>query len=71
MDSGFSFFDMNLHPIWQRLFESWTNKEEVFISYLAGREKEDYLNIVNSRQNYLPQSIVEFLREHSFSSLRF
>ncbi len=62
--SGFSFFDMNLHPIWQRLFESWKNKEEVVIGYLSGKEKENYLNIVNKRPNYLPQSIVEFPDTH-------
>ena len=34
--SGFGFFGMDEHPIWQRWFESWKNKEEVFIAYIAG-----------------------------------
>ncbi len=67
---GFTLFDTNEHPIWQRLFESWNNKDEVFIDYLAGQEKEDYINVINSHQNYLPKSIVEFPDTH-FQSYRF
>ncbi len=67
---GFTLFDVNAHPIWQRLFESWNNKEEVFIDYLTGAEKEDYFNVVNSHQNYLPRSIGEFPDTH-FQSYRF
>ena len=67
---GFTLFDVNEHPIWQRLFESWNNKDEVFIDYLAGQEKEDYINVINSHQNYLPQSIVEFPDTY-FQSYRF
>src|SRR5579871_431205 len=67
---GFTLFDMNAHPLWQRLFKSWNNKEEVFIDYLAGKEKQDYINVVNTRQNYLPQSISEFPDTH-FQTYRF
>ena len=58
--SGFGFFGMDEHPIWQRWFESWKNKEEVFIAYLAGQEKEEYFNNINNHHNYLPQQIVNF-----------
>jgi hypothetical protein len=58
--SGFSFFGMDEHPMWQRWFESWKNKEEVFIAYMAGHEKEKYFDIINSHSNYLPQQIVNF-----------
>jgi hypothetical protein len=36
---GAGSFDMNAHPVWQRLFESWEKKEEFQESYLAGKEK--------------------------------
>ena len=49
---------MDEHPIWQRWFESWKNKEEVFIAYLTGQEKIEYLHNINNHHNYLPQQIV-------------
>nr|WP_225975444.1 ATP-binding protein [Panacibacter ginsenosidivorans] len=58
--SGFGLFGMNEHPIWQRWFESWKNKEEVFIAYIAGQEKEEYFNNINNHPDYLPQQIVNF-----------
>ncbi len=58
--SGFGFFGMDEHPVWQRMFESWKNKEEVFIAYIAGQEKEKYFNNINNHLNYLPQHIINF-----------
>lgn len=58
--SGFGFFGMDEHPIWQRWFESWKNKEEVFIAYIAGQEKEEYFNNINNHHKYLPQKIAHF-----------
>ena len=58
--SGFGLFGMDEHPIWQRWFESWKNKEEVFIAYIAGQEKEEYFNNINIHRNYLPQQIINF-----------
>ncbi|HZJ59258.1 MAG TPA: ATP-binding protein [Chitinophagaceae bacterium] len=57
---GAGSFDMNAHPVWQRLFESWERKEEFQESYLAGKEKEDYVRILNSNPAYLSQPILEF-----------
>ena len=56
--SGFGLFGMDEHPIWQHWFESWKNKEEVFIAYIAGQEKEEYFNNINNHSNYLPRQIV-------------
>jgi signal transduction histidine kinase len=58
--SGFGHFGMDEHPVWQRWFESWKNKEEVFIAYLEGQEKEEYFKNINDHNNYLPQRIVNF-----------
>ncbi len=58
--SGFGLFGMDEHPIWQRWYESWKNKEEVFIAHLAGQEKKEYFNNINNHINYLPQQIVNF-----------
>ena len=67
---GFNFFSMDEHTIWQRLFESWKNNEQVFIGYLAGQEKENYIRVINSHQNYLPQAIKE-LPDTYFQAYRF
>ena len=53
----FFLFGIDEHPIWQRWFESWKNKEEVFIAHLAGQEKEEYFNNINNHRNYLPAVI--------------
>ncbi len=58
--SGFGLFGMDEHPVWQRWFESWKNKEEFFITFLSGQEKETYFNNINSHRDYLPQEIVDF-----------
>jgi hypothetical protein len=58
--SGFGLFGMDEHPVWQRWFESWKNKEEVFIAHLTGQEKEEYFHNINKHRNYLPQQIVDF-----------
>ncbi|MEO7960772.1 MAG: hypothetical protein ABIR19_04440, partial [Ginsengibacter sp.] len=58
--SGFGFFGMDEHPIWQRWFESWQNKQELFTAYIAGQEKEKYFNNINNHSKYLPQRIIDF-----------
>src|SRR4030095_15790783 len=57
---GAGSFDMNAHPVWQRLYESWEKKEEFQESYLAGKEKEDYVSILNANPAYLSRPIREF-----------
>jgi len=57
---GAGSFDMNAHPVWQQLYESWEKKEEFQESYLAGKEKEDYVRILNANPAYLSQPIREF-----------
>jgi signal transduction histidine kinase len=56
---GAGSFDMNAHPIWQRLYEGWEKKEELQESFMAGKEKEDYIKILNANPVYLSQPIRE------------
>ncbi|CAN5454904.1 hypothetical protein BH10BAC2_BH10BAC2_25360 [soil metagenome] len=58
--SGFGLFGIDEHPIWQRWFESWKNKETVFIAPIAGQEKEEYFNNINNHNNYLPKQLTDF-----------
>src|SRR4030095_12104814 len=57
---GAGSFDMNAHPVWRRLYESWEKKDELQESYLAGKEKEDYVSILNANPAYLSRPIREF-----------
>src|SRR6185436_6150679 len=56
---GTGSFDMKAHPVWQRLYEGWEKKEELQETYLAGKEKEDYVAILNANPVYLSQPIRE------------
>jgi len=53
-------FDMNAHPFWQLLYKGWENKEDFLHYYLAGKDKEDYIKILNATPNYLTQPIQQF-----------
>jgi signal transduction histidine kinase len=57
-------FDMNMHPIWQRLFQGWEKKEEFQYGYLTGKEKEDYIKILNTTPDYLSKPIQNFPDMH-------
>jgi signal transduction histidine kinase len=67
---GAGTFDMGAHPLWQQLFKGWENKNESFIGYLAGKEKEDYIKIINSNPGYLSQPLVQ-LPDMNFQSYYF
>ncbi len=57
---GAGIFDMNAHILWQHLFKGWDEKEEFLYYYLADKEKEDYVKVLNATPNYLPQAIQQF-----------
>ena len=57
-------FDMRLHPLWQDLFKGKENKEDYKYYWLAGKDKEAYITILNSAPNYLSQPIKEFPDVH-------
>jgi signal transduction histidine kinase len=57
-------FNMDDHPFWQHMFEEWINKKDFVYTFLAGKEKEDYIKILNKTQGYLPQSIQQFPDVH-------
>jgi signal transduction histidine kinase len=57
-------FDMKLHPLWRALLEGKERKEEYLYYWMAGKDKEDYINILNATPNYLSQPIKEFPDVH-------
>jgi signal transduction histidine kinase len=57
-------FDMRLHPLWRALFKAKDNKEDYDYYWLAGKEKEDYIAILNETPNYLAQPIKEIPDVH-------
>lgn len=50
-------FDMRQHPLWQQLFEAKKKNESYHYYWLAGKDKEDYVAILNTTPNYLAQPI--------------
>jgi signal transduction histidine kinase/adenylate kinase len=52
-------WDMTLHPWWQLLYKGWFNKDEFLYYFLAGKDKEDYIKLLNARPDYLPTGIHE------------
>lgn len=52
-------WDMTLHPWWRLLYKGWVNKDEFLYYFLAGKEKENYVQLLNARSDYLPNGIQE------------
>src|SRR5688572_12436283 len=50
-------FDMKMHPLWQQLFKTWVNKEEFLRYEMSGKEKEEYIKIMDGRRDYLPNGL--------------
>jgi hypothetical protein len=57
-------FDMHLHPLWRELLKAKLNNGDYNYYRLAGKDKEDYINILNATPNYLSQPIKEFPDVH-------
>jgi signal transduction histidine kinase len=53
-------FEIDAHPFWQQMYNDWMDKKEFVYYYLEGKEKEDYVKILNATPNYLSQPIREF-----------
>jgi signal transduction histidine kinase len=58
-------FDMNLHPFWQDTLKKRNNNEDFGYYWLAGKDKQNYIDILNSTPNYLKQPIKEFPDVHA------
>ena len=52
-------WDMTLHPWWRQLYDGWVNKEELLHYFLTGKEKEDYVKILDARRDYIPGGVRE------------
>jgi signal transduction histidine kinase len=57
-------FDMRLHPFWREIFKGFEKKDDYHYYWLAGRDKEEYIAILNSTPNYLAQPIKDFPDVH-------
>ncbi|HEU5165850.1 MAG TPA: ATP-binding protein [Chitinophagaceae bacterium] len=57
-------FNMDDHPFWQLMYKEWENKKDFVYTFLSGKEKEDYIKILNANQGYLPQAIQQFPDVH-------
>ncbi|HUR66291.1 MAG TPA: tetratricopeptide repeat protein [Chitinophagaceae bacterium] len=43
---------INMHPLWGLFKQRWQNKEDFLYYYLAGQEKEDYVNVITHISTY-------------------
>ena len=51
--------NMNDHELWQLIFDNWENKQDFLYYHLSGNEKQAYIEILNSANDYLSQPILE------------
>ncbi len=56
--------DMNVHKLWQLIYDNWKNKNDLFYYHLSGKEKQEYINILNSAPGYLSQPLLELPDMH-------
>ncbi|MBK8550963.1 MAG: hypothetical protein IPL53_07860 [Ignavibacteria bacterium] len=52
-------FDMNAHKLWKIFYDSWKKNSLFLHYYLSGKEKRDYIKILNNAPNYLSQPIID------------
>ena len=57
-------FDMTMHPFWQQLYKGWVNRDEVLYFNMSGKDKEDYIRILDARRDYLPAGMQELPDSH-------
>jgi signal transduction histidine kinase len=53
-------FRIDDHPFWKLMYEAWMDKKECLYYYLTGKEKDDYVKILNTTPDYLSQPISQF-----------
>ena len=56
--------DMNAHKLWQLIYDDWKNKSGFLYYHLSGKEKQDYIDILNTAPGYLSQPILEMPDMH-------
>jgi signal transduction histidine kinase len=57
-------FDMKIHPFWQQLYKGWKNKDDYAYFLMAGKDKEDYIRILDARRDYLPNGLQHLPDSH-------
>lgn len=63
-------FDMNAHQLWQLLFDVWHNRAGFMHYFLEGKEKDEYIAILNNTTSYLSQPIPD-MPDMDFQSYHF
>jgi signal transduction histidine kinase len=53
-------FKIDDHPFWKLMYDAWLVKEEFLYYYLTGKEKEDYVKILNGTPNYFSHPVMQF-----------
>ena len=65
------FFDMNAHPLWQRMFKGWSQKEEYFNYYLKDEDKQAYFRILSKAPGYTLKYDLHELPDQHFQAYYF
>ena len=50
-------FDMKIHPFWRQLYAGWKSKDDYAYFHMIGKDKEDYISILDARRDYLPNGM--------------
>ena len=53
-------FNIDAHPFWQLMYKEWEAKKDFIHYYLAGEDKQDYFEVLNAIQGYLPQNFQQY-----------
>ncbi|MBY0435007.1 MAG: hypothetical protein K2U26_12930, partial [Cyclobacteriaceae bacterium] len=56
--------DMNAHTLWQLIYEGWRNKTGYLYYHLSGKDKQKYIDLLNTAPGYLSQPLRELPDMH-------
>ncbi len=57
-------FDMTMHPYWQQLYKGWKNKDDFAYFHMIGKNKEDYIRLLDARRDYFPNGLQHLPDSH-------
>ncbi|MBL7854676.1 MAG: nuclear transport factor 2 family protein [Cyclobacteriaceae bacterium] len=56
--------DMNAHKLWQLMYDAWRSKTGYLYYYLSGKDKQKYIDLINTAPGYLSQPLQELPDMH-------
>ncbi|WP_198669830.1 ATP-binding protein [Cognataquiflexum aquatile] len=56
--------DMNAHKLWQLMYDAWRNKTGYLYYHLSGKDKQKYIDLINTAPGYLSQPLRELPDMH-------